>query len=64
MKVLENGDAAYQTFRNERYVVRSKKLSDTISKVNLPAFGSQGTKKASTEVAKHNASAKAIACRP
>lgn len=29
--VLENGDAAYRKFRNERYVARSKKLGVTIS---------------------------------
>jgi hypothetical protein len=53
LKALENGKASYQTFRNERYVAKSKKLSVTISKVNLPAFDSQGTtKKTSTEATK------------
>lgn len=41
LKALENGDTAYQQFRKERYVDKSKKLSVTISKVKLPAFDSQ-----------------------
>lgn len=38
LNALENGDITYHKFRNEWYVSESKKLSVTISKVNLPAF--------------------------
>ncbi len=32
LAVIENGERAYREFRRERYVEKSKKLSDTISK--------------------------------
>ena len=33
-----HGKELYETFRNERFVEKSRKLSDTIKKVNLPKF--------------------------
>ncbi len=61
LKALENGDIAYRQFRDERYVVRSKKLSVTISKVNLPAFDSQCTTKTNTVPTRTAVSAQDIA---
>ena len=65
LKVLENGEAAYHNFRRERYVIQSKKLSCTISKVKLPAFDSQGTNNKSmtdADTSKANVSTKDISC--
>ena len=39
MKVIENGLEEYQKFRTERYVEKTDKLSATIHKISLPAFG-------------------------
>ena len=39
-KVIENGENAYHQFRQERCVLKSKSLSVTILKVNLPQFDS------------------------
>ena len=36
---LKNGEKGYHAFRNERFVLKTSKLSNTISKVNLPHFG-------------------------
>ena len=41
LNVLENGEEGYQQFRMERYEIKSKKLSVTISKVNRPSFTAQ-----------------------
>ncbi len=35
---MENGEVAYRVFRHERFVTKTKELSDTISKHNLPRF--------------------------
>ena len=34
----KHGSEGYDLFRNERFVVKTRKLSDTIKKVNLPLF--------------------------
>ena len=34
----KHGEELYKSFRNERFVEKSRKLSDTIKKVNLPEF--------------------------
>ena len=38
LKYFEHGQEQYEKFRNERFVTRTKKLSDTLTKVILPKF--------------------------
>ena len=53
---------AYQVFRDERYVLTSKKLSVTISKLNLPSFNSQISKeRTNAQITKVSVSTKDIA---
>ena len=35
---FDHGKAGYELFRKERFIDKSKKLSDTIHRVNLPKF--------------------------
>lgn len=41
LKALENGMATHINFRNERYVIKSQKINEIISKVNLPSLDTQ-----------------------
>ena len=38
LNFFENGKEGYTNFRKERFIEKNKKLSDTIKRVNLPAF--------------------------
>lgn len=40
-----DGQVSYQVYRDERYVQKSKKISDTISKKNLPSFAQASSNK-------------------
>ena len=44
LNYFEDGKQRYKVFREERYVNKSKKLSDTITKVNLPKFDGKDKK--------------------
>ena len=44
LNYFEDGKQRYKVFREERYVNKSKKLSDTIAKVNLPKFDGKDQK--------------------
>ena len=44
LKYFEHGQEQYEKFRNERFVTRTKKLSDTLTKVILPKFGEKKQK--------------------
>lgn len=41
LNALENGEKIYQGYRNERFVLKTVKLSGTITKVKLPRFDTQ-----------------------
>ena len=43
LQALEIGEKVYQGYRNERFVLKTVKLSGTISKVKLPRFETQAT---------------------
>ena len=50
LNYFEDGKQRYNVFRNERLVTKTKKLSETIKKVNLPSFDrSDQTQKKSTK---------------
>ena len=40
---MENGKSGFLEFRKEKFKEKSKKLSDTITKVKLPSFHSDAT---------------------
>ena len=62
LNALEHGEAAYKAFRDERYVLKSKKLSVTISKLNLPSFNFYVYKeKTNTQITQSSVSSKGIA---
>ena len=43
LKLIEKSEEEYQKFRSERYIEKSKKLSDKISMVKLPEFDADPT---------------------
>ncbi|MES9880567.1 MAG: hypothetical protein ABW185_06755 [Sedimenticola sp.] len=48
LKVFENGENAYNQYRRERFILKTKKLAVTIPKRNLPKFDSVMDSKTST----------------
>ena len=40
LNALEYGEQEYQAYREERFIIKSKKLSATISKISLPLLSS------------------------
>ena len=59
LKYFEHGQEKYEKFRNDRYVTKTKKFSDTITKVNLPKF-EQKKQKPKTNQQLVNSTAKRI----
>ena len=43
LSFMENSKSGYLEFRKERFKEKSKKLSDTITKIKLPSFQSDAT---------------------
>ena len=49
LNYFNDGKQRYRDFRDERYVMKSKKLCDTITKVNLPKFDDRDKKQKSSK---------------
>ena len=64
LEYFKHGEKAYIEFRNERFVDKTKELSDVVKKVSLPSFESKSKESTKFKPSKENTKAKILSHCP